>query len=162
MSFTQSNAHRPTNPASLTPNATHFYWQDRVHTEVLIKTRFNRAQAAEFRGLSTPKATFRTYDLPRRHGGRLWAQRQAAFSKDLPALLMRSSSSPRKPVRLTERGLPSQQTLPLPRRCNGRQIPVSPSTDRSAYLRLFSPATNWKPNQLQADAVFAEFTMAAK
>lgn len=162
MAFSQAQSHKPANALFLTPNATHFYWQDRVHTELLIKTRFNRAQAAEFRGSATPSSSHRHYDLPRLRQGRLWQQRQAIFVKDLPAQLVRSSSSPRKPYRCTERSLPSHQTLRLPRHCNGGQIPAPPSAGRAAFLHLFGSNYTWKPNQLPADATFAEFTMAAK
>jgi hypothetical protein len=162
MAFSQAQNHKPANALFLSPNATHFYWQDRVHTELLIKTRFNRAQAAQFRGSATPTSSRRTYDLPRLRHGRLWLQRQAIFDKDLPSQLVRSSSSPRKPTRLTDRGLPSHQTLRLPRHCNGGQIPAPPSEDRTAFLHLFGARCTWKPNQLPIDATFAEFTMADK
>ena len=167
MAFSQSNVKKSKNAAFLTPNETHIYWKDRVHTELLIKTRFNRAVAAEFRGSKTPNAsTRRSYDRARIQHGRLWKAREDIFLKALPEMLVRSGSNPKRDCRVDlapdELEVYYHQTFRMPRNFNGTQIPRPPSENRPTYLKLFGQPNLWKPNQLAADAVFAELTMTRR
>lgn len=160
MAFTSAKKSR--NAAFLTPNETHIYWKDRVHTELLIKTRFNRAVAAEFKGSATPTATSRSsYDHVRIRKGRLWKARDDIFLKDLPQMLIHSGSSQKRERRadLGTEILSYHQTFRMPRHLDGTQIPRAPSENRTTYLKRFGGQGLWKPNQLPADAYFAECTM---